>query len=112
MKVIQPNCRIQFTADDIDFILTVLGQKTGSAESLISLLADADTRDTILDNEKLFHALLEQRGCLRVSNHFYFYILVRNVLRRAHIEDRNVADYVAEILTEYSRAEQLRCWIP
>src|SRR5262249_13785773 len=100
MKVIQPNCRIQFTAEDIDFILTVLGGKTGPSGCLVKLLTDPETRDLILDDEKLFHALLEHRGCLRVSNHFYFYILVRNVLRKAHIDDRAVADYVAEILTE------------
>jgi hypothetical protein len=60
----------------------------------------------------LFRALLEQTGCLRVSNHFYFYVLVRNVLRRAGIQDRAVADYVAEMLTEYSRIEQSRCIVP
>lgn len=112
MKVIQPNCRIQFTAEDIDFITTVLGIKTAGADSLVKLLTDTETRDLILDDEALFHALLEQRGCLRVSHHFYFYVLVRNVLRRSGIEDRDVADYVAEVLTEFSRAENIRCVVP
>ena len=112
MKLIQPNCRIQFTAEDIDFIVAVLGNKTGPAETLVKLLTDEETRDLILDNEALFHALLEQRGCLRVSHHFYFYILVRHVLRRSGIEDRAVADYVAEVLSEFSQAENVRCVIP
>ncbi|MDB6026728.1 MAG: hypothetical protein JWM68_2951 [Verrucomicrobiales bacterium] len=109
MKLIQPNCRLQFTSDDIDFICTVLEKKIGDAAFLTQLLADTETRDVILDDEKLFHALLEQNGCLRVSTHFYFYILVRHVLRRAGIQDRAVADYVAEVLTEFSRNERLRC---
>ena len=112
MKMIQPNCRIQFTGEDIEFITRVLGTRPESIESLVMLLTDANTRDLILDDEALFRALLEQTGCLRVSNHFYFYVLVRNVLRRVGIEDRDVADYVAEMLTEYSRLEQSRCIVP
>src|SRR5436190_17113241 len=112
MKMIQPNCRIQFAAEDIEFIASVLGQKLGAAECLIQLLADESSRDLILDNEALFHALLERRGCLRVSSRFYFYILVRNIFRRAGIEDRPVADYVAEILAEFARAERARCVVP
>ena len=112
MKVIQPNCRTQFAAEDIDFIVSVLGAKLGNAECLIRLLADEETRDLILDDEALLHALLERRGCLRVSSHFYFYILVRNVLKRSGLNDRAVADYVAEVLAEFARAEQMRCIVP
>jgi hypothetical protein len=112
MIMIRPNCRAQFAAEDIDFILSVLGPKIGTAECLVQLLADEDSRDLILDNEALLHALLERRGCLRVSSRFYFYILVRQVLRRSDIKDRAVADYVAEMLAEFSRAERARCVVP
>jgi hypothetical protein len=112
MKVIQPNCRIQFTAADVDFVVAVLGTKAGDAACVVRLLGDPDTRDLILDDEKLFQALLEHRGCLTVSSHFYFYILVRQVLRRGGIDDRVVADYVAEILAEYSSMESTRCRVP
>jgi len=112
MKMIQPNCRVQFAAEDVDFILGVLGRKIGDAECLIRLLSDEGTRDLILDDEALFHALLERRGCLRVSCRFYFYILVRNVFRRSNINDRNVADYVAEVLAEFAQAERARCVVP
>jgi len=112
MKVIQPNCRIQFTAQDIDFIVQVLGKKTGDAQCLIRLLADEETRDEILDDEALFRAFLEFRGCLRVSHHLYFYVMVRHVFRRSGIEDRTVADYVAEVLCEFSREERSRCVFP
>jgi hypothetical protein len=113
MKVIQPNCRIQFTAEDIDFIISILGSKSGgTVDCLVKLLADEETRDLILDDEALYHAFLEHRGCLRVSNHFYFYVLVRHVLRRSGIDDRKVADYVAEMLCEFSRSDRNRCLIP
>jgi hypothetical protein len=108
MKVIRPNCRVQFTAEDIDFILEVLGPRAGNNQTLVRLLADEEARDLLLDDEALYRAVLEQPHCLRVSTHFYFYLLVRHVLRRAHVLDRGVADYVAEILAEFSRTERMR----
>ena len=109
MKVIQPNCRVQFTAQDIDFILSVLRPKVGSAEGLIQLLGDEESRDLILDDETLLRAVLEHRRCLRISAHFYFYVLVRQVFRRSGLMERGVADYVAEVLTEFSRLDRTEC---
>src|SRR5437868_13437233 len=105
MKVIQPNCRMQFTAEDIQFITTTLGKNERNGHCLIELLAEEETRDQILDHDVLFKTLLEHRGCLQVSDHLYFYIVVRHVLRQAGLEDRRVADYVAEMLCEFSRQD-------
>jgi hypothetical protein len=112
MMLIRPNCRAQFAAEDVEFVLAVLGRKIGQAECLVQLLADEETRDQILDDEDLLHALLEHPGCLRVSSRLYFYVLVRHVLRRAGIAERAVADYVAEMLTEFSRCERAVCMLP
>ena len=109
MMVIRPNCRVQFTAEDIDFILSVLGPKAGSPETLVQLLADEDSRDLILDDESLLRAVLEHRSCLRISSHFYFYILVRHSFRRADLKERPLADYVASVLAEFSQVERTRC---
>lgn len=112
MKMIQPNCRVQFAAEDIEFIVSVLGAKTGDTDCLVRLLADEESRDQILDDPALLHALLERGGCLRVSSHFYFYILVRHTFLRSSISDRTVADYVAEVLAEFARTERTRCVVP
>jgi hypothetical protein len=112
VKVIQANCRVQFTASDVDFILSVLGRRRDDAASLVALLADPETRDLILDDKLLFRALLEHRGCLQVSAHLYFYVLVRHVLLRSGLDDRRVADYVAELLSEFSREERTHCVVP
>jgi len=109
--VIRPNCRVQFTAEDIDFILSVLGLTAGSAETLIQLLADEDSRDLILDDESLLRAVLEHQSCLRISSHFYFYILVRHSFRRADLKERPLADYVASVLAEFSQVERTRCHV-
>jgi hypothetical protein len=112
MTLIQPNCRVQFTAEDLDFITSTLGKLPNDRDVLLQLLSDTDTRDLILDDEKLFRALLENRGCLRVSHRLYFFVIVRNVLRKAGIEDRGVADYTAELLAQYSQQERTRCRVP
>jgi hypothetical protein len=112
VNVIRPNCRIQFTAEDIEFISAILGVKAGNRQTVVSLLTDDEARDAILDDETLLRALLESHACLRVSTHFYFYVLVRHVFRRSGIADRAVADYVAEVLAAFSRTERTRCVIP
>jgi hypothetical protein len=112
MNVIQPNCRVQFTAQDVDFVVSVLGGRLGNSECLTGLLSDEASRDLILDDDTLFHALIERHGCLRVSSHFYFYVLVRHAFRRSGLADRAVADYVAEVLAEFARSEQARCVVP
>lgn len=112
MILIQPNCRVQFTAEDLDFITRTLGRHANDHQVLLNLLADEETRDMILDDEQLYRALLEQRGCLRISNRLYFYVIVRNVLRNAGIDDRGVADYTAEMLSQYCVQDRTRCQVP
>lgn len=112
MNVTRANCRVQFTAEDIEFIAGCIGGHAANRESLVSLLVDEDSRDQILDDDQLFRMLLEDRNCLKVSDHFYFYVIVRHVLREAGIPDRSVADYVAEVLCEFSRQEKQACAIP
>jgi hypothetical protein len=104
MQVIRPNCRAQFSAEDIDFIVETLGNKR--RDCLVDLLKDEESRDLILDDESLFRAVLERPECLHISMHLYFYILVRNVFRGSGLKEREVADYVAEVLAEFSQTHR------
>ena len=111
MRVIQANCRIQFTAEDIGFISEVLGGRYQRG-FLVDLLSDTEARDMILDDIALYRALLERRGCLKVSARFYFYVLVRQVLLQAGVDDRAMTDYVAEVLAEFSEADRINAYVP
>jgi len=104
MQVIRPNCRAQFSAEDVDFIVETLGKQR--RDCLVDLLKDEESRDLILDDELLFRAVLERPECLRISMHLYFYILVRNVFRGSGLPEREVADYVAEVLAEFSQTHR------
>ena len=108
MKVIQANCRVQFTSEDVRWVIDILSKNDRDSASLASLLQDPDSLDVLLDDERLLQALLEDHSCLRVSQHFYFYVMVRHVLRKSGLDDRRVADYVAELLAEFSLTERTR----
>lgn len=104
MQVIRPNCRAQFSAEDIDFIVETLGNQR--RDCLVDLLKDEESRDLILDDELLLRAVLERPECLHISMHLYFYILVRHVFRGSGLREREVADYVAEVLAEFSQTHR------
>lgn len=110
MKVIRPNCRAQFTQADFEFLGNVLPASGHEDQSqrLFRLFQDPDTLDTLLDNPRLFRALLDLRNCLSISMHFYFYVLVRHVLLREEMKEREVADYVAEVLAEFAILSRMR----
>ena len=106
MKVIRANCRIQFTPLDISFLLQTLERRPEQREALQSLFGDEDSRNLLLDSDTVFEAVVENPANLSISLHLFFYILVRRVLKEAEIEDESVADYVAELLTEFTRASR------
>src|SRR3954463_7368249 len=105
--MIRANCRERFTAADFDFIVRTLARSRTDAVSLVDLLSDSETRDSVLDNPRLVDAILSNPAQLRISSQFYFYVLARHVLRQASINDRKLCDYVASLLETFSRANQL-----
>jgi hypothetical protein len=111
MKLIRPNCRLRFTSTDINFLVSILCT-SDSPSSLQKLIKDIDMLDLLLDDERLFHALLDRPEWFGISSHFYFYILVRHALKQAGLDDRSVADYVAELLAEFCQADRARPPIP
>ena len=112
MNVVKANTRVRFTAEDIAFILRVLGRETQDHDLLNLLFTDDAARDLILDDPALYEALTTSNHCLSVSMPFYFYVLVRQVFLKAGLEDRAVADYVASLLAAFSRTENLPLRLP
>ena len=111
MNLIRPNCRDQFTSEDIDFILESLGT-VDDRDVLHDLLVDPKMRDLILDHDKLRDAILEHPQFLKITPHLYFYVLVRETLQRAGVDDRELTDYVAEVMADFSSIETRRKGLP
>ena len=101
--MIRANCRERFTASDFDFVVRTLARAQPDHVSLVDLLSDSETRDSVLDNPRLIEAILCNAGQLSISSQFYFYVLARHVLRQAGITDRKLCDYVASLLETFSR---------
>src|SRR6516165_112253 len=105
--MVRANCRARFTGADFDFIVRTLARSQTDRVSLVDLLSDVETRDSVLDHPRLVDAILNHCAHLRISSQFYFYVLARHVLQQAGIGDRKLCDYVASLLETFSRANQL-----
>jgi hypothetical protein len=97
---------MQFTPADFNFIAEAM--RTKSESSLSRLFTDPESFDALLDDPRLFRAMLDLKGCLAISLRFYFYVLVRHALLREDVKDREVADYVAEVLSQFASQQRWR----
>jgi hypothetical protein len=105
-------CRARFTALDMAFIVSTLCQGRREEESLLDLLSEPGTLTTILDHPRLLQAILDNLGCLHISVRLYFYVLVRHVFKEASMDDPDLADYVAEMLSVFASAHRARSPLP
>jgi hypothetical protein len=106
--MIRANCRARFTAADFDFVVRTLARSPNDRVSLVDLLSDIQTRDSVLDHPRLVDAILSNTAQLRISSQFYFYVLARHVLQQAGIGDRKLCDYIGSLLEAFSRTSSLR----
>ena len=105
--MIRANCRARFTAADFDFVVRTLARSQTDHVSLVDLLSNSDTRDSVLDHPQLMDAILSNPGQLRISPQFYFYVLARHVLLHAGISDRKMCDYIGSLLETFSQVSRL-----
>ncbi len=50
---------------------------------------------------------MDDPDCIPISRELYFYLLVRHCFKSHELDDRNVADYVAGILTLFSEKDRM-----
>lgn len=105
--MIQANSRLRLTAADFEFVASAVSRRGGDSVALEKLVADEAARDALLDDKAVFDALLDLPEPLPISAHLYFYVVTRHALMGKGVENRNVADYVANLLTQFSRADRV-----
>ncbi len=106
--MIKANCRDRFTAADFEFVVQTLSKTQRDAISLVQLLTDEETRDSLLDHPVLVQAILEMSAALRISPQLYFYVLTRHVLKTTGLHDRATSDYIASLLEWFSYTARMR----
>jgi len=106
MRKVPVKCRARFQPKDYDFMASILsGGKPGSVETILNLAEDPELLDSLLEHEKLFSAIVSLESPVEISPEFYFYVLVRHVLRESQIDHLELADYVAATLADFASGE-------
>lgn len=106
--MIRANTRGRLTAADLQLVVLLLSR--GSAHKRVSLerrLA-SEGPDGLLDSPELLERLLTVRTMLVPSEALFFYVLVRQALRGAGVDDRDLADYLAALLLDFGQRD--RAW--
>lgn len=112
MNLVRPKCRTRLSAEDFTFIQSVLLKTVQDEAALKSLFLDPEMLDTILDQQELYDAIQDRALTVNISSHLYFYVLVRQTLLKAGLDDREMADYVASLLISFSREDRQKKLFP
>ncbi len=102
--MIKSQARLKLNAGDLKFIVAALCREGEREETIYKLFADAEMRDAMLDHPRLFEYLLQYRQTTSISLFLYFYILVRQALKEFNMDEREVADYIANLLAEFGKS--------
>lgn len=100
MVVLKPACRAGLTRNDFSFLARALGT---SEDSIHSLVAESDMRDRLLDEPQVHRALFDRPEATTISTELFFYVVVRHRLCEEGMQDRDLADYIASLLVQFSK---------
>ena len=100
--MILPNVRASFGSDDVQHLLSELGDRTRlSRKRWESQLLEAGL-DSVLDEPETLSAISEGNRVTALSPTLAFYVMVRHTLLESGIDDTTLADYVAALLIEFA----------
>jgi hypothetical protein len=106
--MIRADTRSRLTAADLQLVVLLLSQGSAHRRAAFERRLQAEGPDALLDSAELLERLLAVRTVLVPSEALFFYVLVRQTLRRAGIDDRELADYLASMLLDFGRRD--RAW--
>jgi hypothetical protein len=106
--MIRADTRGRLTATDLQLVILLLSRGSAQRRGYYERRLAAEGPDGLLDAPELLERLLAIRTLLVPSEALLFYVLVRQTLRRAGIDDRELADYLASMLLDFGRRD--RAW--
>lgn len=109
MRFPRTGCWYRFTPADWEFIGRCLALTEGSRNSLASLADDPDAVRFVVDQPRLFEALLMGRQAAMVSPELFFLVTVRHTLKRIGVDDIEVADYMAVVCSDFGLSGSRGC---
>ena len=106
--MIRANVRGRLTAADLQLVVLLLSRGSAHKRAYIERRLASEGPDPLLDTPELLERLLTVRTMLVPSEALFFYVLVRQSLRRAGVDDRDLADYLAALLLDFGQRD--RAW--
>jgi hypothetical protein len=106
--MILANVRHSLTRDDAQFALRLIARGEAELREQLEAQLRDDGIDALLDDPRLFGALLSNPLGARASLPLFCYVVVRNALRRQGEHDRMLADYTASIVLNFGMRDRSR----
>jgi hypothetical protein len=106
--MIRADTRSRLNAADLQLVVLLLSRGSAHRRAALERRLQAEGPDALLDSAELLERLLAVRTVLVPSEALFFYVLVRHTLKRAGIDDRELADYLASMLLDFGRRD--RAW--
>lgn len=104
--MIRADTRARLTARDLELALLLLAKGSPERRRALEARLAAEGPDALLDEPELAARLLEVRTLLVPSEALFLYVLMRHALLAAHVDDRDLADYLASLLAEFGRRDR------
>lgn len=104
--MIRPDTRSHIGARDLQLVLLLLSRGSAAQRRRWERRLETEGPDALLDEPALLERLLAVRTILVPSDHLFFYVLMRQTLRRGGIDDRDVADYLAALLIAFGQRDR------
>src|SRR5689334_14797912 len=95
LVMIRANTRGRLSAADLQLVILLLSRGSAHRRAYLERRLASEGPDSLLDAPDLLERLLTVRSMLVPSEALFFYVLVRQALRSAQLDDRELADYLA-----------------
>ena len=104
--MIRANTRGRLTSADLQLVILLLSRGSAHRRAYLERRLAAEGPDPLLDAPDLLERLLTVRTMLVPSEALFFYVLVRQALQRAGLDDRELADYLAALLLDFGQRDR------
>ena len=104
--MILANTRGQLKARDLELVVLLLSRGSAVRRAELERRLEGEGPDPLLDQPELAERLLAVRSMLVPSETLFFYVLVRQTLLAAGLDEREVADYLSALLLEFGRRDR------
>ncbi len=106
--MIRPDTRSRLTAADLQLVILLLSSGSAGRRASLERRLTAEGPDALLDVPELLERLLAVGSVLVPSEALFVYVLLRQTLRNAGVDDRALADYLAALVIDFGRRD--RAW--